>query len=146
MVNKVILVGNLGRDPEIRSTPSGQNVANFSVATTRRWKDRDGNRQEKTEWHNIVAWGKQAEIAGQYLTKGKQVFVEGRLETRSWEKDGQKHYRTEVICDQFTMLGGGTRSDGAGRASADAGGAPESHEDHGSAPGGHGIEDDDIPF
>ena len=145
MVNKVILVGNLGRDPEIRSTPSGQNVANFSVATTRRWKDRDGNRQEKTEWHNIVAWGKQAEIAGQYLTKGKQVFVEGRLETRTWEKDGQKHYRTEVICDQFTMLGGGTRSDGAGRGGADAG-APESHEDHSGAPGGHGIEDDDIPF
>ena len=145
MVNKVILVGNLGRDPEIRSTPSGQNVANFSVATTRRWKDRDGNRQEKTEWHNIVAWGKQAEIAGQYLTKGKQVFVEGRLETRSWEKDGQKHYRTEVICDQFTMLGGGTRSDGAGRGGADAG-APEGHEDQGGAPGGHGIEDDDIPF
>ena len=147
MVNKVILVGNLGRDPEIRSTPSGQNVANFSVATTRRWKDRDGNRQEKTEWHNIVAWGKQAEIAGQYLTKGKQVFVEGRLETRSWEKDGQKHFRTEVICDQFTMLGGGTRSDGAGRGGPDAGGAPDSHDDHGGggAAGGH-IEDDDIPF
>ena len=147
MVNKVILVGNLGRDPEIRSTPSGQNVANFSVATTRRWKDRDGNRQEKTEWHNIVAWGKQAEIAGQYLTKGKQVFVEGRLETRSWEKDGQKHFRTEVICDQFTMLGGGTRGDGAGRGGADAGGAPDSHEEHGGggAAGGH-IEDDDIPF
>ena len=146
MVNKVILIGNLGRDPEVRSTPSGQPVANFTLATSRRWRDKNGQKQEQTEWHQVVVWGKQAEIAGQYLTKGKQVFVEGRLETRSWEKDGQKHYRTEVICDQFTMLGGGTRSDGAGRG-PDTGGAPEGHEDHGGgAAGGHGIEDDDIPF
>lgn len=141
MVNKVILVGNLGRDPEVRSTPSGQQVAKFSVATTRKWKDRDGNRQEKTEWHNIVVWGKQAEIAGQYLTKGKQVYIEGRLETSSWEKEGQKHYKTDVICDQFTMLG--SRGDSARGGSEPAPG-PDSHEDHGGG-GGH-IEDDDIPF
>jgi single-strand DNA-binding protein len=141
MVNKVILVGNLGRDPEVRSTPSGQQVANFSIATTRKWKDRDGNRQEKTEWHYIVAWGKSAEIASQYLTKGKQIYVEGRLETRSWEKDGQKHYRTEVICDNFQMLGGrGDSSSRGGGADAPA------HEGPDGGMGGHGIEEDDIPF
>ena len=79
MVNKVILVGNLGRDPERRSTPSGQQVATFSVATSRRWRDRDGNRQEQTEWHNVVCWGRQAEVAGEYLKKGRQIYVEGRL-------------------------------------------------------------------
>ncbi|MEM8998295.1 MAG: single-stranded DNA-binding protein, partial [Acidobacteriota bacterium] len=107
MVNKVFLVGNLGRDPEVRSTASGQSVANFSVATTRRWNDRDGNRQEQTEWHYIVCWGRQAEIAGQYLTRGKQVFIEGHLKTSSWEdrNSGEKKYRTEVICDNFQMLG-----------------------------------------
>jgi len=85
MVNKVILVGNLGRDPEMRSLPSGQPVANFSVATSRRYKDREGNRKDETEWHNVVCFGKQAEIAGQYLVKGKMVFIEGRIQTRSWE-------------------------------------------------------------
>ena len=120
MVNKVILVGNLGRDPEIRSLPSGQPVASFSVATSRRCKDRDGNRQEQTEWHNVVCFGKTAEIAGQYLTKGKQVFVEGRIQTRSWDDktSGEKKYRTEIICDNFQMLGsapgGGGRGGGGG--------------------------------
>src|SRR6185295_4764836 len=85
MVNKVILIGNLGRDPEVRSTPSGQPVASFTLATNRRWKDKNGQRQEQTEWHSIVVWGKQAEIAGQYLTKGKQIYLEGRLQTRSWD-------------------------------------------------------------
>ena len=85
MVNKVLLIGNLGRDPEVRTTPSGQSVASFTLATSRRWKDRDGNRQEQTEWHNIVVWGKQAETASQYLTKGKQIYVEGRIQTRSWD-------------------------------------------------------------
>ena len=85
MVNKVILVGNLGRDPEVRSTPSGQSVAEFSLATSRKWKDRDGNRQEQTEWHRVVCWGRQAEVAGQYLTKGKQIYVEGRIQTSSWD-------------------------------------------------------------
>lgn len=141
MLNKVLLIGNLGRDPEMRSLPSGQPVANFSLATTRKWKDRDGNRQEQTEWHNIVVFGKQAEIAGQYLTKGKQIYVEGRIQTRNWEKDGVKHYRTEVICDNFQMLsGGGGRGQGAPDAGQGAG-APEGGGDFGG-----GAEDDDIPF
>jgi len=137
MVNKVILIGNLGRDPEVRSTPSGQTVANFTLATSRRWRDRDGNRQEKTEWHNIVVWGKQAEIAGQYLTKGKQVYIEGRLETRSWEDKthGDKRYRTEVICDNFQMLG--SRGDSGDGPDQRGGGAPADGGDFG---------DDDIPF
>ncbi len=142
MLNKVLLIGNLGRDPEMRSLPSGQPVANFSLATTRKWKDRDGNRQEQTEWHNIVVFGKQAEIAGQYLTKGKQVYIEGRLQTRNWEKDGVKHYRTEVICDNFQMLGGG-RGQGA---DAGAGAAPSAPEGEGGFGGGGAAEDDDIPF
>ena len=139
MLNKVFLMGNLGRDPEVRTTTSGQTVANFTVATSRKYKDRDGNRQEKTEWHNVVVWGKQAEIARQYLTKGKQVFIEGRLETRSWEDKthGDKRYRTEVICDNFQMLGGGR-----------PGGADEGHESHGAPAeiGGPDVGDDDIPF
>ncbi len=135
MVNKVILVGNLGRDPELRSTTSGQPVASFTLATNRRWRDRDGNRQEQTEWHNIVCWGRQAEIAGQYLTKGKQIYVEGRLQTRSWEdrQSGEKRYRTEVVCDNFQMLGArGAFEGGEPRQAAQT--AP-------AAP-----EDDDIPF
>ena len=129
MVNKVILVGNLGRDPESRSLPSGQAVVNFSLATSRRYKDRDGNRKDETEWHNIVCFGKSAEIAAQYLTKGKMIFVEGRIQTRSWDdKEGKKQYRTEIICENFQMLG--SKGDGG------AGGG-----DHGPD-----IGDDDIPF
>jgi single-strand DNA-binding protein len=140
MVNKVILVGNLGRDPEMRSLPSGQPVANFSVATSRRYKDRDGNRKDETEWHNVVCFGKQAEIAGQYLVKGKMVFIEGRIQTRSWEdKEGKKQYRTEIICENFQMLGG--RGDGGGRASAPNGGREAE-----PAPEAGGFGDDDIPF
>ena len=106
MVNKVILIGNLGRDPEVRTTPSGQTVASFSLATSRRWRDRDGNRQEQTEWHNIVCWGRQAEIAGQYVKKGRQLYVEGRLQTRDWvDPQGVKHYKTEIICRTFQLLG-----------------------------------------
>jgi single-strand DNA-binding protein len=148
MLNKVLLIGNLGRDPEMRSLPSGQPVANFSLATTRKWKDRDGNKQEQTEWHNIVVFGKQAEIAGQYLNKGKQVYIEGRIQTRNWEKDGQKHYRTEIICDNFQMLG--SAAGGGGRGGGNA--APE-YDDHSYGGGGGGAaggaasgEDDDIPF
>jgi single-strand DNA-binding protein len=150
MVNKVILVGNLGRDPEVRSTPSGQQVASFTMATERRWKDKNGQRQKETEWHNIVVWGKQAEIAGQYLTKGKQIFLEGRLQTRSWDdrQTGEKKYRTEVVCDNFQMLGtrGGDFEGGQGQGasasgSASQGGGPSYDE------GGFGEpEDDDIPF
>src|SRR5262245_4547526 len=127
MVNKVILIGNLGRDPEVRSTPSGQPVASFSLATSRRWRDKNGQRQEQTEWHNIVVWGKQAEIAGQYLTKGKQIYLEGRLQTRSWDdkQSGEKKYRTEVVCDNFQMLGSRGDSDHGGHAaSAGSGGGP----------------------
>jgi single-strand DNA-binding protein len=148
MLNKVMLIGNLGRDPEVRSTASGQPVANFTLATSRRWKDKNGQRQEQTEWHTIVCWGKQAEIAGQYLTKGKQIFVEGRLQTRSWDdrQSGEKKYRTEVICENFQMLG--QRGGGAGasadlEAAAPAGGGPTYDE----GLGGPGTpEDDDIPF
>ena len=107
MLNKVTLIGNLGQDPELKSLDGGNTVATFSLATSNRWKDKDGNRQEATEWHNIVCWGRQAEVAGEYLTKGKQVYVEGRLQTRSWDdKDsGKKVYRTEVVCSNFQMLG-----------------------------------------
>jgi len=140
MVNKVILVGNLGRDPEVRSTPSGQPVATFSLATNRKWKDQSGNRQEETEWHNIVCWGRQAEIAGQYLTKGKQIYVEGRLQTRSWEdkQSGEKKYRTEVICQNFQMLGARGGYDGGAQSPASS---PEAPGDFQAQP-----EDDDIPF
>ncbi len=146
MLNKVILIGNLGRDPEVRTTQSGQSVANFSVATTRRWRDRDGNRQEETEWHYIVCWGRQAEIAGQYLTRGRLVSVEGRLQTRSWDdqQTGQKRYRTEVICDNFQMLGGRGDSSGqgyGGRGRQEA--AQPAPQDQGFDAG---EQDDDIPF
>jgi single-strand DNA-binding protein len=142
-VNKVILVGNLGSDPEVRSTPSGQRVANFRMATSRSWSGQDGQRQEKTEWHSIVAWGKLADICERYLTKGKQVYVEGRIETRSWQdKEGQTRYKTEVICEQMQMLG---------RAGADRGGEPAMDmpprggmPDESFAPAGGA--DDDLPF
>jgi single-strand DNA-binding protein len=151
MLNKVLLIGNLGRDPEVRSTPSGQPVASFSLATSRRWKDKNGQRQEQTEWHNIVVWGRQAEIAGQYLTKGKQIFVEGRIQTRSWDdrQTGEKKYRTEIVCDNFQMIGARpSEVEGAGSGAGPAG--PSYDEGtFGGAGGGAGAagsEDDDIPF
>jgi single-strand DNA-binding protein len=105
-VNKVILVGNLGKDPELRYTAGGTAVCNFSLATTENYKDRDGNRQEKTEWHNIVVWRQLAEICGKYLTKGKQIYIEGKLQTRKWEdRDGNSRYTTEIVADQMQMLG-----------------------------------------
>lgn len=105
-VNKVILVGNLGKDPELRYTPSGAAVATFSLATSERYKDRNGEMQDKTEWHNIVAWRQLAEICGKYLHKGKQVYIEGRIQTRSYDdKDGNKRYITEIVADQMRMLG-----------------------------------------
>jgi single-strand DNA-binding protein len=104
-VNKVILIGNLGRDPEVRYMPNGEAVCNFSIATTDSWKDKSGERQEKTEWHNIVIYRKLAEIAGEYLEKGRPVYIEGRLQTRKWEKDGVTRYSTEIIADQMQMLG-----------------------------------------
>ena len=137
MLNKVFLIGNLGRDPEVRTTPSGQSLAKFSLATTDRWKDREGNRQERTEWHNIICWGRQAEIAGQYLTKGRQIFVEGRLQTDSWEdrESGKKMYRTEIVCNNFQMLGG------RGDAPTSQPQPPETDSNFDAA-----AEDDDIPF
>ncbi|ABA87902.1 single-strand-binding protein [Syntrophotalea carbinolica DSM 2380] len=116
-VNKVILVGNLGKDPELRYTASGTAVANFSLATTERYKDRDGNSQEKTEWHNIVAWRQLAEICGKYLSKGRQVYIEGKIQTRSYEdRDGNRRYITEIVADQMQMLGrpGDDNSGGGG--------------------------------
>lgn len=144
MVNKVILVGNLGRDPEMRALPSGQQVANFSLATSRRYKDRDGNRKDETEWHNIVVYGKQAEIAGQYLTKGKMIFVEGRIQTRSWDdkESGKKQYKTEIICDNFQMLG--SKGDGGGGGQRDSGASAPAGGGHDGGAGD--FQDDDIPF
>jgi single-strand DNA-binding protein len=105
-VNKVILIGNLGADPELRYTPSGRAVVNFNLATSRTWNNRDGEKQEETEWHSIVAWDKLAEICGEYLKKGAQTYVEGRLQTRSWEdKNGVKRYTTEAVVSEMRMLG-----------------------------------------
>jgi single-strand DNA-binding protein len=158
MLNKVILIGNLGRDPEVRSTPSGQPVARFTLATNRKWRDKGGQRQEKTEWHNIVVWGKQAEIAGQYLTKGKQIYLEGRIESSSWDdrQTGEKKYKTEIICDNFQMLGGrGGGSDFEGQGQGQGGhqgghaaapSAGPSYDEGGYAGGGGEPEEDDIPF
>jgi single-strand DNA-binding protein len=142
-VNKVILVGNLGRDAELRYTPGGAAVATLNLATTEVWNDKGGQRQEKTEWHRIVLWGKQAESLQEYLTKGKQIYVEGRLQTRQWDdKDGNKRYTTEIKADRITLLGGG----GGGRgASMDRGGAATSHSG-GDEPPIEPITDDDIPF
>jgi len=143
-INKVILVGNLGSDPEVRATPGGQRVANFRMATSRSWSGQDGQRQEKTEWHSIVAWGKLADICERYLTKGKQVYVEGRLETRTWQdKEGQTRYKTEVICETMQMLGraGADRNGEPAGDTPSRGGAP----DDSFAPAGGGS-DDDLPF
>jgi single-strand DNA-binding protein len=113
-VNKVILVGNLGRDPEVRYMPNGEAVCNFSIATTDSWKDKSGQKQERTEWHNIVMYRRLAEIAGEFLKKGRPVYIEGRLQTRKWQtKEGQDRYTTEIIADQMQMLGGGGREGGA---------------------------------
>ena len=144
MVNKVILVGNLGRDPELRSTTSGQQVASFSLATNRRWKDRDGNRQDQTEWHNIVCWGRQAEVAAQYLTKGKQIYIEGRIQQSSWDdrQTGEKRYKTEIVCENFQMMG--SRSDSGGGGGFGDQRSPSREPE--MAPPSGAADDDDIPF
>ena len=125
-VNKVILVGNLGKDPELKYTPSGAAVATFSLATSERYKDKQGEQQEKTEWHNIVAWRQLAEICGKYLHKGKQVYIEGRLQHRSYDdRDGNKRYITEIVADQMQMLGsrgGGDEGGGGYNRGAQSGG------------------------
>jgi len=144
-VNKVILVGNLGANPEMRFTQGGQAVANLRLATTERWTDKNGQKQEQTEWHRVVVWGKQAEICGQYLTKGRQIYVEGRIRTRQWQdQQGQKRYTTEIVAQTIQMLG--PRPEGAPREDAtreDAGATvppDEATADFGGGP------DDDIPF
>ncbi len=150
-VNKVILVGNLGRDPEVRYTKSGQAVASFSLATSERWTGKDGNKEEKTEWHRIVAWGKLGEICGEYLSKGKLVYIEGRLQTREWDdKDGNKKQTTEIVASNMTMLGqaggGGSGYEG-GSSSGGSRSSSNSPSSQGSSSGGHDdFEDDDIPF
>src|SRR3989344_3892466 len=117
-INKVTLYGNLTRDPESRALPSGQQVVSFGMATNRTYKDKDGQKQEQTEFHNVVAFGRLADVMGQYLKKGRPVYVEGRLQTRSWEADGQKKYRTEIVVDNFQF---GSSGQGAGPASGGSG-------------------------
>jgi single-strand DNA-binding protein len=119
-INKVILIGNLGADPEVRFTPSGQAVANFRIATSESWNDKtSGQKQERTEWHRIVVWGKLAELCGEYLKKGRQCYVEGRLQTREWtDKEGKKNWTTEVVANTVQFLGGG----GGGRPAGEGGG------------------------
>jgi single-strand DNA-binding protein len=151
-VNKVILIGNLGKDPEVKYTPNGTAVAKFSLATNERFKDKSGEWQDRTEWHNIVAWARTAEIAGEYLKKGRTVYIEGRLQTRSWEdqQTKQKKYMTEIVVSDLVLLGG--KGEGGGGESSSRGGnnnfdqrAPE-HE-HETAPAATGpITDEDIPF
>jgi single-strand DNA-binding protein len=142
VVNKAIIVGNLGRDPEVRFTQDGRAVARFSVATTERWTDPQGQRQERTEWHNIVVWGKQAETCGQYLSKGRQVFVEGSIRSRSYDdKDGNKRYITEIVARDVRFLGGG--GGGAARTQDTSFVAPAA-DDPGTAAPPSG--EDDIPF
>ncbi len=137
-VNKVILVGNLGQDPELRYTPSGAAVTNFSIATNEVWKDKEGNQQERTEWHRVVLWTRLAEVAGEYLKKGSKVYIEGRLQTRSWEdKEGVKKYTTEVIGDNMTMLD--AKGEGGGTASS---ASPPSE----SPPPADSGAEDDLPF
>ena len=141
MVNKAIIVGNLGRDPDVRFTPSGRAVAKFSVATTERWTDQQGQRQEKTEWHNIVVWGKQAETCGQYLSKGRQVYVEGRITNRSYDdKDGNKRYITEIIARDVRFLGARWRRRRRGPRCRSGFAAPPGEDAAAPEP------EDDIPF
>ncbi|QRN95795.1 single-stranded DNA-binding protein [Archangium violaceum] len=168
-VNKVILIGNLGADPEVRFTPGGQAVANFRIATSDTWTDKNGQKQERTEWHRIVVWGKLAELCGEYLKKGRQCYVEGRLQTREWtDKEGRKNYTTEVVANGVTFLGGrdGAGAGGGGGGGGRGGGYSQrgggqqqggGYEDYGPPPmddgggmggggGGNGGGDDDIPF
>jgi len=156
-VNKVILIGNLGKDPEVKYTPQGTPVAKLALATNERYKDKDGQWQDRTEWHNVVLWQRLAEIAGEYLKKGGKVYIEGRLQTRSWDdkQTNQKKYMTEVVAHDLVLLGG--RGEGAGDsagssrgASAAAGGGGDHMDqrppEHESAPASGPISDEDIPF
>ncbi len=138
-VNKVILIGNLGRDPELRFTRDGQGVANFTLATNERWRDKDGQNQERTEWHRIVVWGKTAENCAQYLQKGRSCYIEGRIQSREWEdKEGNKRQTTEIVAQNVTFLGG--RGEGGG-----GGGRPGSGTQD-APPPEPGPEGSEIPF
>ncbi len=134
-LNKVLLIGNTGKDPEVRYTTSGTAVASFSLATSEKFKNKGGEWEERTEWHKVILWGRLAEIAGEYLTKGKTVFIEGRLQTRKWQdRDGTDHYTTEIVGEKMQML---SRKEGNGRTEE----AAPSHEDQAPLPN-----DDDVPF
>jgi single-strand DNA-binding protein len=154
-VNKVILVGNLGKDPEVKYTPSGTAVAKFSLATNEGYKDKAGQWQERTEWHNIVAWQRLAEIVGEYVKKGSKVYIEGRLQTSSWDdkETGQKKYKTEIIANELVLLSGRGEGDAEGGsrgysrgASAGGGSFDQSHGHQEEPAHATGIQDEDIPF
>jgi single-strand DNA-binding protein len=148
-LNKVMLIGRLGKDPEVRYTPDGSAVANFSLATSETWNDKSGTKQERTEWHNIVAWGKLADLAKRYLSKGRQVYIEGRIRTREWDdKDGNKRRTTEVMANQMVLLGSRQESGDAGGPPSSQRSAPISEPSYNSSPGAADVEitDDDIPF
>ena len=143
-VNKAILLGNLGRDPELKYTPGGSALATFSLATTERYQGKDGQRQEKTEWHNVVVWGKRAEFVNQYLKKGRTVYIEGRITNRSWDgNDGVKKYRSEIVANVIEFAGGGRGDDSAGQSRdiplPNPSDAPAMNHDDGGV-------DDDLPF
>ena len=149
-LNKAMIYGNLTRDPELKALPSGVQVCSFSVATNRTYKDRDGNKQEQVEYHNVVAFAKLAEITGQYLKKGRPVYIEGRIQTRSWEKDGVKHYRTEIVADnfQFGPSAQGVGSDGATNSAGAVAASGVTKSDTPPAPDypNEEINPEDIPF
>jgi single-strand DNA-binding protein len=146
-VNKVILVGNLGADPELKYTPSNRPLCNLRIATTDVFKDKSGQRQERTEWHRVTVWGDQAENCNKYLSKGRSVYIEGRLQTRSYDKEGQKHYATDVVADRVVFLGSGSGGGGGGEGrrqptGSTGGSGPVDDTDMGGPP----ASDDDIPF
>lgn len=139
-VNKVIVLGNLGQDPELKYSANGAAVTMLSIATSEVWKDSDGNKKERTEWHRVVLWRRLAEIAGEYLKKGSKVYLEGRLQTRSWEKDGQKRYTTEIVAETLTMLDG--RSDSERPSEP----PPPTDMDMPSSGSSSAVDEDDLPF
>lgn len=148
-VNKVIIVGNIGKDPDVRYMPSGEAVTNITVATTDSWKDKDsGEKRETTEWHRVVFFRKLAEIAGQYLKKGSQVYIEGSLKTRKWEKDGHTNYTTEIVADTMQMLGRREGGEGGGQSSGDRqpASAQRPASQAAASAGGSPDFEDDIPF
>ena len=145
-LNKVFLYGNLTRDPELKALPSGQNLVSFGLATNRTYKDKNGQKQEATEFHNIVAFGRLAEVIAQYMKKGRPLFVEGRIQTRSGESEGQKKYRTEIVVDNFQFGADGGRRDGASAPPAEGGSASGGKEDEAIKYPDEEINPEDIPF